>query len=132
MLTQTRGVSPVAYELLLPIHAVEARHAGKIRRMRRATGAPTEMRYSGYILGQGLAAAGVSNLTNPPAAAVAAFTAISAGDGNTTHGGVVATLPNIPSDIDLAAAASLAFHEPLTKAAVRAIVQPFIIPSIPA
>lgn len=125
--------NPVVLEAALRIHAVEARHAAKIRRMRRATGAPTEVRYSGYILGEGLAAAGVSNLTNVPAAAAAAFTAIYAGDGNTTHGGVnVATLPNIPGDIDLAAAASMAFDEPLTKAAVVAIVQPFFIPTIPA
>ncbi len=123
----------VVLEAALRIHAVEARHASKIRRMRRATGAPTQVRYAGYVQGDGLLAAGVSNLTNVPAAVTAAFTAMYAGEGNTTHGGVnVATLSNIPNDIDLASAATMAFDEPLTKTQVVAIVQPFFIPSIPA
>lgn len=123
----------VVLEAALRIHAVEARHAAKIRRMRRATGAPSQVRYAGYIQGTGIAAAGVSNLTNPPAAVTATFEAIYAGDGNTTHGGVnVAMLSNIPGDIDLASAATMAFDEPLTKAQVIAIVQPFFIPTIPA
>jgi rubrerythrin len=123
----------VRLEAALRIHAVEARHAAKIRRMRRATGAPAEVRFAGYIVGGGITAAGVSNLAGAPAAVTAAFTAIYAGDENTTHGGVnTATLPNIPSDINLASAATMAFDEPLTKDAVRAIVQPFFIPTIPA
>ncbi len=123
----------VVLEAALRIHAVEARHASKIRRMRRATGAPEQVRFAGYIRGGGIAAAGVSNIANPPAAVAAAFEAIYAGEGNTTHGGVnVATLSNIPSDVDLANAATMAFDEPLTKAQVIAIVQPFFIPDIPA
>ena len=123
----------VVLEAALRIHAVEARHAAKIRRMRRATGAPAQVRYAGYIQGSGVTAAGISNLTNVPAAVTAVFEAIYAGDGNTKHGGVnVATLSNIPADIDLANAATMAFDEPLTKAAVVAIVQPFFIPAIPA
>ena len=123
----------VVLEAALRIHAVEARHAAKIRRMRRATGAPTQVRFAGYVQGGGLTAAGVSNLASPPAAVTAAFTAIYAGEENTTHGGVnVATLPNIPSDIDRASAATMAFDEPLTKAQVVAIVQPFFIPTLPA
>lgn len=123
---------PVRLEAALRIHAVEARHAAKIRRMRRSAGAPAQVRFAGYIQGGGLSAAGVSNLTNPPAAVTMAFEAMYAGEQNTTHGGVnTATLPNIPSDIDLATAATMAFDEPLTKDAVRAIVQPFFIPTIP-
>ena len=122
----------VKLEAALRIHAVEARHAAKIRRMRRATGAPDQVRFAGYIQGGGITAAGVSNLTSPPAAVTAAFTAIYAGEENTTHGGVnTATLGNIPGDVDLASAATMAFDEPLTKDAVRAIVQPFFIPTIP-
>ncbi|HYW49058.1 MAG TPA: ferritin-like domain-containing protein [Gemmatimonadaceae bacterium] len=125
--------NPVVLEAALRIHAVEARHAAKIRRMRRATGAPTQVRFSGYIQGGGVSAAGISNLTSVPAAATATFEAIYAGENNTTHGGVnTASLPNIPNDIDLASAATMAFDEPLTKAAVIAIVQPFFIPTIPA
>jgi hypothetical protein len=124
---------PVRLEAALRIHAVEARHAAKIRRMRRSTGAPAQVRFAGYIQGGGIAAAGVSNLTGPPAAVTAAFEAIYAGEQNTTHGGVnVATVSNIPSDIDLASAATMTFDEPLAKDAVRAIVQPFFIPTIPA
>lgn len=123
----------VRLEAALRIHAVEARHASKIRRMRRATGAPTQVRYAGYIQGDGIDAAGASNLTSPPAAVTAAFTAIYAGEGNTTQGGVnLTTLGNVPSDIDRAVAATMAFDEPLTKAQVIAIVQPFFIPTIPA
>jgi len=123
----------VVLEAALRIHAVEARHASKIRRMRRATGAPTQVRYAGYVQGDGVQAAGISNLTAVPAAVSAAFTAMYAGEGNTIHGGVnVARLNNIPSDIDLASAAAMAFDEPLTKPQVVAIVQPFFIPTIPA
>ena len=125
--------NPMVLEAALRIHAVEARHAAKIRRMRRATGAPNQVRFAGYIQGTGITAAGISNLTNVPAAVTATFEAIYAGDGSTTHGGVnVARLPNIPSDIDLTSASTMAFDEPLTKAAVIAIVQPFFIPAIPA
>lgn len=124
---------PVRLEAALRIHAVEARHAAKIRRMRRATGAPAQVRYAGYIQGSGVTAAGISNLTGAPAAVSAAFEAIYVREGNTTHGGVnVATLSNIPADIDLTSASTMAFDEPLTKAEVIAIVQPFFIPAIPA
>jgi len=49
-------------ESALRIHSVEARHASKIRRMRRiAGGAPSVVKYSGTVSGGGAAAAGVSN-----------------------------------------------------------------------
>ena len=126
----------VRLEAALRIHSVEARHASRIRRMRRlAGGAGDTVRLSGTIRGGGLAAAGAGNISNPPQGAVDALTAIyggSTGEGNTTHAGVnAATLPNLPGGVG-ADAASEAFDEPLTKAEVRAIVQPFFIPDIPA
>lgn len=124
----------VVLEAALRIHSVEARHASKIRRLRRQTGAPSVVRYSGTVSGGGSAAAGAGNVSSPPAAAVAALDAIYAGEDLTTQASVSITgLPNLPtSNITLAAAASEAFDEPLTKAAVVAIVQGFFKPDIPA
>lgn len=123
----------VVLEAALRIHAVEARHAAKIRRMRRATGAPDQVRYAGYVSGGGLTAGGVSNLVNPPSAVVAAFEAIYAGEENTTHLSInAANLSNLPSGVDATAAATMAFDEPLTRAQVVTIVQGFFIPTIPA
>lgn len=118
-------------EAALRIHSVEARHAAKIRRMRRATGAPAVVKYSGTISGGGSAAAGAGNISPAPSQAVVdAFTAIYAGDDTTTQGSVTITgLPNLPSGFN-AAAASEAFDEPLTKAQVIAIVQPFFKPTL--
>lgn len=122
----------VVLEAALRIHSVEARHASKIRRLRRMTGAPAQVNFSGTISGGGLNAAGVSNLSNPPAGAANALTAIYAGEDNTTQAGVsVATLPNMPSGIDATAAATEAFDEPLTRDQVTAIVQPFFKVAIP-
>ena len=123
------GNRPVL-ESALRIHSVEARHASKIRRLRRATGAPSVVKYSGTVSGGGSAAAGVSNITSPPQAVVDAFAAIYAGEDSATQGTVNITgLSNLPSGFN-AAAASEAFDEPLTKAQVIAIVQPFFIPTL--
>jgi hypothetical protein len=118
-------------EAALRIHSVEARHAAKIRRLRRTTGAPGVVKYSGTVSGGGAAAAGASNITPAPSdAAVAAFAAIYDGEDATTQAGVnIMNLPNLPSGFD-ALAASEAFDEPLTKAQVIAIVQPFFVPSL--
>ena len=117
-------------ETALRIHSVEARHASKIRRLRRANGASSVVKYSGTISGGGSAAAGVSNISSPPQAVVDAFNAIYAGEDTTTQGTVSITgLSNLPSGFN-AAAASEAFDEPLTKAQVVAIVQPFFKPTI--
>ncbi len=118
-------------EAALRIHSVEARHASKIRRLRRATGAPAVVKYSGTISGGGAAAAGAGNITPaPPQAAVDAFALIYAGEDNTIQAGkVVTSLPNLPSGFDTAAATE-AFDEPLTKDQVVAIVQPFFIPTL--
>lgn len=120
----------VVLEAALRIHSVEARHASKIRRLRRMTGAPPVVKYSGTISGGGAAAAGAGNVSNPPAAAVAALDAIYNGEDNVTQGGIdVTTLPNLPSGFTRAAATE-AFDEPLTRAQVVAIVQPFFIPTL--
>ena len=124
------GNRPVL-EAALRIHSVEARHAAKIRRMRRATGAPAVVKYSGTISGGGSAAAGAGNISPaPPQAVVDAFNLIYAGEDTTTQGTVSITgLSNLPSGFS-AAAASEAFDEPLTKAQVIAIVQPFFKPTL--
>ncbi len=121
------------------IETVEARHASKIRRIRRQLNPGlTAIRHSGYILGGGLDAAGVGGISLP-AAAVAAITAVYAGEENTTQ--VVwngtqelridtANLPNTDVIGDAArktAAGQIAFDSPLTKEQVIAIVRDFII-----
>ena len=123
--------NPAVLEAALRIHSVEARHAAKIRRVRRLTGAPSTVRYSGTVSGGGAAAAGAGNVANPPQAVVDALGLIYAGDDNTTQAGVgISTLANLPSGVS-AGAASEAFDEPLTKDQVKAIVQGFFIPTIP-
>ena len=130
--------SDAVLEAALRIHSVEARHAAKIRRLRRATATPaqTVLRYSGTISGGDLAAAGVGNISNPPAEVAAALTNIYQNEENTTHADVnVATLsfagvPNFPTGASLTAAATEAFDEPLTRAQVIAIVQPFFVPTL--
>jgi hypothetical protein len=121
----------VVLEAALRIHSVEARHAAKIRRLRRATGAPAVVKYSGTISGGGAAAAGAGNINPAPsAAAVAAFDAIYASEDNATQAAkVITSLPNLPAGFD-AVAASEAFDEPLTRAQVIAIVQPFFKPTL--
>jgi hypothetical protein len=122
----------VVLESALRIHSVEARHASKIRRLRRQNGAPSVVRLSGTVSGTASAAAGVSNVTNPPAAVVAAFDAIYASESITTHAGVdAAASTGLPAGVDVTAAATEAFDESLTRAQVTAIVQPFFIPTLP-
>ena len=125
-------------EAALRIHSVEARHAARIRRIRRlAAGAPATVRLSGTIRGGGAAAAGATG--TPSAAVVAVFNSIYGGatsEVNTTHvvfNGTAeasinaANLSNIQGGAD---AVGEAFDEPLTRAEVVAIVQPFFIPTI--
>ena len=129
----------VALESALRIHSVEARHASKIRRIRRSRNVgDTALRWAGYVRGTGVAAAGAGNITNPPAAAVAALELVYAGEGNTSHvafnGTAAVTIDaatlsgteTIGSASDRAAAAAMAFDEPLTKEQVIEIVRGFI------
>lgn len=121
------------------IETVEARHASRIRRIRRQRNPGlTVVRHSGYVLGGGLEAAGVGGLALP-AEAVAALTAIYAGEENTvqvTWNGTqelridTANLPNTDVIGDATrkrAAAQFAFDAPLTREQVLAIVDPFIV-----
>jgi hypothetical protein len=125
-------------EAALRIHSVEARHAARIRRMRRAAAnAPDSVRWSGTVRGGGAAAAGATD-AGPQAAAVTAAieriygagaTATSApSEANVTHAGInVSTLSGANFGIE---AAQEAFDEPLDRADVIAIVQPFFIPTV--
>jgi len=120
------------------IETVEGRHASKIRRIRRQRNPGlTAIRHSGYVLGGGLDAAGVGGISLP-AAAVAALTAVYAGEENTIQ--VVwngtqelridtANLPNTDVIGDAgrkSAAGQIAFDAPLTREQVIAIVRDFI------
>ena len=124
-------------EAALRIHSVEARHAAKIRRMRRATNTTlTAVPYSGTITGGGSAAAGAGNITNPPAAVVNALGLIYGGavpESNTTHAGKDAATVSgstLPGNVNQSVEATEAFDEPLTASEVIAIVQPFFIPNL--
>ena len=98
----------------------------------------TSLRFSGYVRGGGVAAAGAGNISNPPAGAVAALGLIYAGEDNTMHtvfnGSAAAnidaaTLSGMDVIGDAAArrdAAMMAFDEPLSKEQVVAIVKGFI------
>jgi hypothetical protein len=96
----------------LQIHSVEARHASHIRQMRKANGAlvPAGVNVKPWITGN------QSGIGSP------AVQAIYNGEDVTTQAGV-----NIATGGISAAAASEAFDEPLTKAEVLAIVDPFIL-----
>ncbi|HET6229984.1 MAG TPA: ferritin-like domain-containing protein [Longimicrobiaceae bacterium] len=131
----------VALESALRIHSVEARHAAKIRRIRRARNpADTSLRFSGYVRGGGIAAAGAGNIANPPAEVVAALNLIYGGatpESNTQHvvfNGTSAVMIDAATLTGLdvidaterTAAATQAFDEPLTKDEVINIVKNFI------
>lgn len=106
-------------EAALKIHSVEARHAAKIRLMRRELGAA--------VLAPADLKAWINNSESgilPPFAVL--VQASYDGEGVTTQAGVnlVGTFGGIAIS---ATAASASFDEPLTKAQVLAIVDPFIV-----
>jgi hypothetical protein len=120
---------------------VEARHAAKIRRIRRQRNpGDTSLRFSGYVRGGGAAAAGAGNISNPPAEVVAALNAIYGGatpESNTSHvvfnGTSAVTIDasalsglGVIASGDRADAITQAFDEPLTKDEVINIVKNFI------
>ena len=130
----------VALEAALRIHSVEARHAAKIRKVRRElnTG-ETVVRYSGTVRGGGSAAAGAGPVCNPPAEVVAALNLVYANEQNTSHtvnngtadasidvATAVTGLGTIGTGQTLTDAITEAFDEPLTKAQVVEIVKNFI------
>jgi hypothetical protein len=118
----------------LQIHAVEARHAAVIRKMRNASGAAVKA--SGTITGS------QSGITGVPAPGQAVVDSIYLGatpESNTNHtvfnGSSNATI-NAASLANIASfggtdAATEAFDEMLTKAEVTAIVAPFVVGSNP-
>ena len=130
--------SSAILEAALRIHSVEARHASRVRRMRRAAaGAPSSVRYSGTVRGGGAAAAGATDAGPNPTAVTAAFnliygaganSATAPSESNTTQAGVdIMSLAGAQFGID---AAQEAFDEPLDRGDVVALVQPFFIPTI--
>jgi hypothetical protein len=118
----------------LQIHAVEARHAAVIRKMRSAAGAPVKA--SGTITGR---QSGITGVPSPGQSVVDSIYAGATPEDNTNH-----TVFNGSSNVTINAislagissfggtdAVTEAFDEPLTKAEVTAIVAPFIVGSNP-
>ena len=147
LLINGNDTADAVLESALRIHSVEARHAAKIRRMRRALNpSDTSLRFAGYVRGGGLAAAGAGNIANPPAEVVAALNLVYGGgsgpvsyaESNTQHvvfnGSAAVTIDAatlsgtevIGDATARAAAATMAFDEALTKDEVIAIVRGFI------
>ncbi len=92
----------------LNIHSVEARHASHIRQMRKARGANIKPWITGQDTGIG-----------------AIVQASYAGEELETQAGIIIT--GINGQMISVAAATEAFDEPLTKAQILAIVDPFIV-----
>lgn len=123
----------------LQIHALEARHAARIRRLRRiavvADANNMQIPLNGTVVGDGAAAAGAPTGVTLPAAVGTVFGLIYAGEGNTKH-----TVNNGTADVTVdvsglnglpsGTAVTAAFDEPLTSAQVAAIVQNFVIPDV--
>ncbi|MFL5604934.1 MAG: ferritin-like domain-containing protein [Gemmatimonadaceae bacterium] len=122
-------------EAVLRIHSVEARHVARIRRIRRATDtANATVRYSGTIRGGGAAAAGAGAQS---AVVTAAFEKIYGQGTNSASAPSEANLTQAAVSVTSLSAAQFgtnaateAFDEPLDRADVVAIVQPFFIPTI--
>jgi hypothetical protein len=140
LLIASNAAADAALEAALRIHSVEARHAAKIRNLRRDLNmGETVIRYSGTIRGGGAAASGPAPVASPDAAVVAALGLIYAGEQGTSHvvnNGTadvtidVATgvtgLAAIGTGDTLTSAITEAFDEPLSKQAVIDIVKNFI------
>jgi len=107
----------------LQIHSVEARHASHIRQMRRNL-TPGNLVPSGVTLQPWITLA-QSGIDTGNASANAAIQMSYAGEDNTTQAGV--NIVNIGGQTVAANEASEAFDEPLTKAQITAIVNPFIV-----
>jgi rubrerythrin len=105
----------------LQIHAVEARHASHIRQMRRNLGALIP----NGVLVQPWISLSQTGIETGNAGANAAIQMIYAGEETTSQANVAIT--NIGGQQISANEASEAFDEPLTKAQVTAIVNPFIV-----
>ncbi|HEY0020550.1 MAG TPA: ferritin-like domain-containing protein [Longimicrobium sp.] len=147
LLIPGNAAADMALESAVRIHSVEARHASKIRRIRRQRNpGDVTLRFSGYVMGGGANAAGASGISNPPAEVVAALNLIYGGgngpisrpENNTQHvvfNGTSEVMIDVASIVpdevsgssaDRTAAATMAFDEALTKEEVLTIVSPFI------
>ena len=104
----------------LQIHSVEARHASHIRQMRRNL--PTGSLIPAGVVLQPWITLAQSGIDTGNAGANAAIQAIYAGEENVSQANVPITSATIAAN-----EASEAFDEPLTKAQVTAIVDPFIV-----
>lgn len=100
----------------LGIHAVEARHAAKIRYMRRMNGVPA--------LKPWIAATATSSNDSGVPAANGNYGGASPENNVNQAGVMITSLPGVGGNIPFSAAAE-AFDEPLTKAEVLALVAPF-------
>jgi hypothetical protein len=109
-------------EAALRIHSVEARHAAKLRHMRRMMPAPNLVP-NGVTL-QPWITLNQSGIATGNATADAAIQRTYAGEENLTHANI--TITNINGQTIAATEASEAFDEPLTKEQVLEIVRPFI------
>jgi rubrerythrin len=107
----------------LQIHSVEARHASHIRQMRRNL-ASGSLIPSGTVL-QPWITLNQSGIDTGNAGANAAIQASYNGEEIVSQAGV--TITNIGGNTISASEASESFDEPLTKAQVTAIVDPFVI-----
>jgi hypothetical protein len=127
--------NPGILETVLRLHSVEGRHASRLRRIRRLSeGAPTSVRLSGTIRGGDFAAAGATDLGPDPVTVTAFFNrtygagATSPSEANISQAGIVVS--TMPDALFGPEAAQEAFDEPLDRADVAAILQPFFIPTI--
>lgn len=147
LLIPGNATADAVLESAVRIHAVEARHASQIRRIRRRRN-PGDgvLRFSGYVLGGGANAAGSSGVANAPAEVVAALNLVYGGgngpvsrpENNTQHvvfngtaevvidAATLSGTQDIGNAEDRALVASMAFDEALTKEEVLTIVAPFI------
>lgn len=113
-------------ETALRVHSVEARHAAKIRRLRRAAGAAT-LKPSGVITQS------QSGISGVPGGGQAVVDMIYAGEENRTHnvfnGTAVVPVDATPFGSGFGGndAVTEAFDEPLTRAQVESIVDPFLV-----
>jgi rubrerythrin len=108
----------------LGIHSVEARHAAKIRYMRRLNGATEAATLGGGPVQPWVS--GSATVSNDTGIAAANGNYAGATPENTVNqaGVVITNLPGVGGNISFSAAAE-AFDEPLTKAEVLALVAPF-------
>ena len=126
-------------EMVLRIHSVEARHASRLRRLRRlAASAPVDVRLSGVVRGGERAAAGSADTTSVGFLAIASLLdkAYGAGADDTASpseasvaqlGVDVSSMTNATFGLEVA---QEAFDEPLARADVIAVVQGFFLPTI--